>query len=320
MDFVFGLPRTQRSNDAVWVIVDRLTKSAHFLAISIGDSIEFLAELYVREIVHLHGVPVSIVSDRDPRFTAKLWQSLQSALGTQLNFSTAYNLQTDEQSERVIQILEDMLRACALDFKRSREKHLPLVEFGYNNSFQASIGMAPFKALYGRLCRSPVCWIEVGDSPLLGPDLVHETTEKIALIQKRVSTLVPPQLAGLVPPQTSKPPANPVDTPFEFEVDPTALKESKHDKLFKRAQGVNSIPGIEDDYTDSAVTLLDRFKMPYIDRFDGSGDPMVHLRLFSDILRPMGLIRMQKLSLFGWSLSSIAAIWLMERFIILLNL
>ncbi|GMP26859.1 hypothetical protein CsSME_00003122 [Camellia sinensis var. sinensis] len=110
-------------------------------------------------------------------------------------------------------------------------------------------------------------------------------------------------------PQLSKAPANLVDTSFEFEMDPTVLKVSKLEKLFKKAQGVNSIPDIKDGYTDSAVTLLNRFKMPHIDRFNGSGDPMVHLQLFSDTLKPMGLSRLQKLSLFGWTLSGVAAIW-----------
>ncbi|KAL7229719.1 hypothetical protein ACSBR2_008264 [Camellia fascicularis] len=112
-------------------------------------------------------------------------------------------------------------------------------------------------------------------------------------------------------PQLSKAPTpiNQPDSPFEFEVDPTALKLSKLEKLFKKSQGVKSISDIEDGYTDAAVTLPDRFKMPQIDRFDGSGDPMVHLRLFSDILRLMGLTRHQKLSLFGRTLSGVAAIW-----------
>ncbi|KAL7200770.1 hypothetical protein ACSBR1_032658 [Camellia fascicularis] len=112
-------------------------------------------------------------------------------------------------------------------------------------------------------------------------------------------------------PQLSKAPApiNLPDSPLEFEMDPTALKVSKLEKLFKKSQGAHSIPNIEDGYTDSAVTLPDRFKMPHIDRFDGSGDPMVHLRLFSDILRSMGLTRLQKLSLFGRTLSGIAVIW-----------
>ncbi|KAL7225031.1 hypothetical protein ACSBR1_020334 [Camellia fascicularis] len=109
-------------------------------------------------------------------------------------------------------------------------------------------------------------------------------------------------------PQLSKAPINLPDSPFEFEVDHTALKLSKLEKLFKKSQEVKSILDIEDGYTDSAVTLPDRFKMPQIDRFDGSGDPMVHLRLFSDTLRPIGLTRLQKLSLFGQTLSGVAAI------------
>ncbi|GFS40853.1 hypothetical protein Acr_00g0070880 [Actinidia rufa] len=123
MDFVTGLPKSPRGHDAVWVVVDRLTKTAHFLPIRVSDSVKALSHLYVREIVRLHGVPVSIVSDRDPRFTARFWQSLQAARGTQLLFSTAFHPQTDGQSDRTIQILEDMLRACVMDFKGSWEDH-----------------------------------------------------------------------------------------------------------------------------------------------------------------------------------------------------
>ena len=188
MDFVSGLPRSPKGHDAVWVIVDRLTKSAHFLPMRMTDPVDVLSRLYIREIVRLHGVPVSIISDRDPRFTSRFWPSLQKALGTEVRLSTAYHPQTDGQSERTIQVLEDMLRACVLDFRGSWENHLSLVEFAYNNSYQASIGMAPFEALYGRPCRSPVCWAEVGDRSLLGPELVRETTEKIALIRERLRT------------------------------------------------------------------------------------------------------------------------------------
>ena len=116
MDFVTGLPKTHQGKDGVWVVVDRLTKLAHFLAIRTTASILSLSKLYVREIVRLHGVPLSIVSDRDSRFTSRFWQSLQKALGTELRLSTTFHPQTDRQSERVIQILEDMLRACVLDF------------------------------------------------------------------------------------------------------------------------------------------------------------------------------------------------------------
>src|SRR5262249_31684739 len=140
MDFVTGLPRTPSGKDAIWVIVDRLTKTAHFLPIRNTESLERLAELYVREIVRLHGVPCSIVSDRDPRFTSRFWSSFQRAMDTELCLSSAYHPQTDGQSERTIQLLEDMLRACVLDFGGSWDRHLPLIEFAYNNSYQSTIG------------------------------------------------------------------------------------------------------------------------------------------------------------------------------------
>ncbi|GJX70027.1 putative reverse transcriptase domain-containing protein [Tanacetum coccineum] len=188
MDFVSGLPRTPSGYDSIWVIVDRLTKSAHFLPMKKTDSIEKLAQLYLKEIVCKHGVPTSIISDRDSLFTSRFWKSLQEAMGTQLDMSTAYHPETDGQSERTIQTLEDMLRACVIDFGSSWDRHLPLVEFSYNNSYHASIKAAPFEALYGRKCRSPVCWSEVGDSQLTGPEMIRETTEKIVQIKNRLLT------------------------------------------------------------------------------------------------------------------------------------
>ena len=133
---------------------------------------ERLVKLYINEIVARHGVPTSIISDRDSRFTSRFWQTLQTALGTRLDMSTAYHPQTDGQSERTIQTLEDMLRACVIDFGGSWDTHLPLVEFSYNNSYHSSIGVAPFEALYGRKCRSPLSWTEVGDSQLTGPEII----------------------------------------------------------------------------------------------------------------------------------------------------
>ncbi|GJU77942.1 putative reverse transcriptase domain-containing protein [Tanacetum coccineum] len=121
-----------------------------------------------------------------PRFTSNFWRSFQKAMGTRLDMSTAYHPETDGQSERTIQTLEDMLRACVIDFGNGWEGHLPLIEFSYNNSYHASIKAAPFEALYGRKCRSPVCWAEVGDARLTGPELVHETTEKIVQIKQRM--------------------------------------------------------------------------------------------------------------------------------------
>ncbi|GJT91017.1 putative reverse transcriptase domain-containing protein [Tanacetum coccineum] len=188
IDFVSGLPRTPSGYDSIWVIVDRLTKSAHFLPMKKTDSIEKLAQLYLKEIVCKHGMPTSIIFDRDSLFTSRFWKSLQEAMGTQLDMSTAYHPKTDGQSERTIQTMEDMLRACVIDFGSSWDRHLPLVEFSYNNSYHASIKAAPFEALYGRKCRSPVCWSEVGDSQLTGPEMIWETTEKIVQIKNRLLT------------------------------------------------------------------------------------------------------------------------------------
>ncbi|KAJ0878102.1 putative nucleotidyltransferase, Ribonuclease H [Helianthus annuus] len=186
MDFITKLPRTSKGHDMIWVIIDRLTKSAHFLPIREKDSTEKLAEIYVREIVARHGVPISIISDRDGRFVSRIWNSFQQAFGSQLNLSTAFHPQTDGQSERTIQTLEDMLRACVMDLGGNWDTHLPLVEFSYNNSYHTSIQAAPFEALYGRKCRSPLCWAETGDSKLIGPELVQETTDKIFQIRDRI--------------------------------------------------------------------------------------------------------------------------------------
>ncbi|GJT40263.1 putative reverse transcriptase domain-containing protein [Tanacetum coccineum] len=164
MDFITKLPTTPSAYDSIWVIVNRLTKSAHFILINEKFKMERLTRLYLKEIVCRHGVPVSIISDRDPRFASRFWTSLQKSLGTNLDMSTAYHPETDGQSERTIQTLEDMLRTCVIDFGSGWDKHLPLAEFSYNNSYHASIKAAPFEALYGRKCRSPVCWSEVGDA------------------------------------------------------------------------------------------------------------------------------------------------------------
>ncbi|GJY52280.1 putative reverse transcriptase domain-containing protein [Tanacetum coccineum] len=140
----------------------------------------------MNEVVSSHGVPVSIISDHDGRFTSHFWKSLNKALGTRLDMSTTYYPETDGQSERTIQTLEDMLRACVLDFGKGWDRHLPLVEFSYNNSYHTSIKAAPFEALYERKCRSPICWAKVGDSQITGPEIIHETTEKIVQIKSRI--------------------------------------------------------------------------------------------------------------------------------------
>ncbi|KAG8489273.1 hypothetical protein CXB51_017325 [Gossypium anomalum] len=154
IDFVTGLPFTPRKKDAVWVVIDKLTKSAHF-------------------------IPVH----RDPRFTSRFWKKLQKALGTKLSFSTAFHPQTDGQSEKVIQVLEDMLRCCVLEFQGSWEKYLPLVEFAYNNSYQSSLKMAAYEALYGRKCCTPLYWTELKENQIYRVDLVKETEEKVKIIR-----------------------------------------------------------------------------------------------------------------------------------------
>ncbi|KAA0033199.1 pol protein [Cucumis melo var. makuwa] len=162
MDFITGLPRTLRG---------------------------FI--LYMSEIVRLHGVPVLIVSDRDARFTSKFMTGLQAAMGKRLDFSTTFHPQTDGQTEHLNHVLEDMLRACALEFPGSWDSHLHLMEFAYNNSFQATIGMAPFEALYDKCCRSPVCWDEVGEQRLVGPELVQSTNEAIQKIRSLFLKVAP---------------------------------------------------------------------------------------------------------------------------------
>jgi len=186
MDFVVKLPRTKEGHNAIWVIVDRLTKSAHFLPIREDYSMERLVKLYIDKIVSKHGVPLSIVSDRDSRFTSDLWQQLHKALGTQLNLSTAYHPQTDGQSERTIQTLEDMLRACALEFKGCWDDHLSLIEFSYNNSYHTSIQCAPFEALYGRKCRSPLCWLDPGERSGMKRSYIQETTDILVTIKEKL--------------------------------------------------------------------------------------------------------------------------------------
>jgi hypothetical protein len=186
MDFITGLPMTPRRKDMIWVIVDHLTKSAHFIAVNQKDKGEKLIDIYVKEIVSKHGVPKKIVSDRGSVFTSAFWKQLQEALGSQLDFSTTYHPQTGGQTERTNQILEDMLRACALNFGGSWDEHLPLAEFSYNNSYQSSIKMAPYEALYGRKCRSPICWYEIGEDKELAPDYIKEKQDVIDIIRDRL--------------------------------------------------------------------------------------------------------------------------------------
>src|SRR3954465_7968342 len=163
MDFITGFPKSQKGNDAIFVVIDRLSKVAHFLPIRESITTSQLVDLYVSRVVSLHGVPLEINSDRGSLFASRFWQSFQNAMGTHLSFSTAFHPQSSGQVERVNQILEDMLRACVISFEKNLEKSLPFAEFAYNNSFQSSLNMAPFEFLHGRRCQTHLNWSETGE-------------------------------------------------------------------------------------------------------------------------------------------------------------
>ena len=166
--------------------MDCLTKTAHFLPVKTTHTAKQYAQLYMDRIVSLHGIPKTIISDRGTQFIARFWEHFHAALGTQLIRSSAYHPQTDGQTERINQILEDMLRACALTYSQKWDECLPLAEFAYNNSYQESIRMAPFEALYGRKCRTPLNWSEAGERTFFGPDMVNEAEEQVRVIQENL--------------------------------------------------------------------------------------------------------------------------------------
>jgi hypothetical protein len=188
MDFVVGLLRYPRGKDAVWVVIDRLTKVSHFIHMKQTSSAVDLVPLYIKEVVRLHGVPKSIVLDRDSKFVSKFWQSLHNAMGTKLDMSVAFYPQTDGQSEHTIQTLEDMLLACVLSWKGNWEGHLAIAEFAYNNSYHASIKMAPYESLCGQKCISPLCWEVYSERLLVGTDWIQQTHDKVHQIRQIMLT------------------------------------------------------------------------------------------------------------------------------------
>nr|GFA02771.1 putative reverse transcriptase domain-containing protein [Tanacetum cinerariifolium] len=229
MDFVTKLPKSSQGYDTIWVIVDRLTKSAIFTPIRETDPMDKLARIYLKEVFTRHGIPISIISDRDPRFASNFWRSLQNALGTRLDMSTAYHSKIDDQSERTIQTLEDMLCACAIDFG---------------------------KALYGQKCRSPVCWTEVGEAQILGPELIQETTEKIVQIKQRMQATYDRQKSY----------ADLKHKPMEFQVgDKVMLKVSpgkrvvrfgKRGKLNPRVHNTFHVSNLKKCHADEPLAVL----------------------------------------------------------------
>lgn len=190
MDFVTGSLRTLRGFDSTWVIVDRLTKYAHFLPVKTTYSTAPYTKLYVEKIESLYGVPLSIISDHGPQLTSHFWRSFQEALGTRLDLVLLLTLRqmVSSQSESTKQILEYMFQTCVLDLGGSWDQYLPLMEFSYNNSYQSSIHITPFEVLYVRRRRSPIGWFEVGESKLVGPDLIQEAIEMVKVIKDRLVT------------------------------------------------------------------------------------------------------------------------------------
>nr|GEU46592.1 putative reverse transcriptase domain-containing protein [Tanacetum cinerariifolium] len=275
MDFVSGLPRTPSGYDSIWVIVDRLTKSAHFLPMKKTNSIEKLAQQYLKEIVCRHGVPMSIILDRDSLFTSRFWKTLQEALGTQLNLSTAYHPKMDGQSERTIQKLEDMLRACVIDLAI-----VGIDTYLWSNSPTITAIMRASRLHHSRHSMGEIVdrWSEVGDSQHTGPELIRETTEKIDVIRFGKRGKLSPRYIG----------------PFEIieRIGPVAYKLDLHEKLRgihntfhvfnlkKCLADENLVIPLEEiqideklHFTEEPVEIMDRevIKANGLERMDGVG-------------------------------------------------
>jgi hypothetical protein len=186
IDFITKFPRTTRQHDSIMVVVDKLTKVAHFIPVKMTHKATNIAEIYMKEIARLHGIPKEIVSDRDSKFTSNFWRGLFKGFGTNLNFSTTYHPQSDGKTERVNQVIEDMLRMYVMDKPSKWEDYLHLVEFSYNNGYQDSLKMSPFEALYGRKCNTPVSWDNPVDRVVLGPELLKEMEEKMVKIKQNL--------------------------------------------------------------------------------------------------------------------------------------
>eukprot|EP00253_Pinus_taeda_P014999 PITA_14999 len=174
MDFITGLPKSKKNNDSIMVVVDKINKSSHFIPVQSTYCATQIANIFMQNIFKLHGLPKVIISDRDVKFTSAFWRTLFEGLGTELNFNTAYHPQTDKQTERVNQVVEDMLRYYVMQQPTRWEEYLHLVEFAYNNGYHSSLKMSPFEVLYGRKCRTPSSWGGQEDKFLLGPEMLEE--------------------------------------------------------------------------------------------------------------------------------------------------
>eukprot|EP00253_Pinus_taeda_P007492 PITA_07492 len=183
MDFVIGLPKAKKNNDSIMVVVDKLSKSAHFILVQSTYRASQIANIFIHNIFNPHGLPKTIISDHDVKFTSAFWRTLVEGSGTQLNVSTAYHPQTDGQTERVNQVVEDMLRSYVMHQPARWEEYLHRVEFAYNNGYYASLQMSPFEVLYGRKCRTPSSWGGLEDKLMLGPEMLKEMEEMVKRVR-----------------------------------------------------------------------------------------------------------------------------------------
>jgi hypothetical protein len=186
MDFITGFPRTSKQHDSIMVVVDKLTKAAHFIPLKTTHRAADVADIFLKEVARLHGIPKTIVSDRDPKFTSNFWKGLFKGFGTNLNFSTTYHPESDGQTERVNRVIEDMLRMYVMDKPSRWEDYLHLVEFAYNNGYHASLKMSPFEALYGRKCNTLVSWDNPADRTVVGPELLKEMEDQMIKIKQNL--------------------------------------------------------------------------------------------------------------------------------------
>jgi hypothetical protein len=177
MDFIIGLPRMNKQHDSIMVVVEKLTKAYHFVPVKTNHTMTNIAEIFMKEIAKLHGIPRTIVSDRDAKFTSNLWRGFFKGFGTNLIIITTYHPQIDGKKERLNRLIEDMLRMYVMDKPSKWEDYLHLVEFAYNNGYQDSLRMSPFEALYGRKCDTPVSWDNPIDRVVLGPELLKDMEE-----------------------------------------------------------------------------------------------------------------------------------------------
>lgn len=186
MYFMICILRTVRQHDSIMVVVDKLRKVAHFISVKTTYSTSEVAQIFIREIMILHGVPKNIVSNRDAKFTSMFWKELFAGLGIELAFSTTYHLQIDDQTERVSMILQDMLRMYVMHQQRKWEEYLPLVEFGYNYGYQESLRMIPFEAQYGRSCNTSISQRDLVKRVLIGINMLMDMEQEMLVIKKNL--------------------------------------------------------------------------------------------------------------------------------------